>query len=519
MTKVDLKQFAQSGAVDQNVIRYNATTGLWEPGVAAFSGGGGAPTAEDKNLIPFATGPGNGQDTGIEISEEPIGDRYVTVIVNGISSSIGDGYTSLDCYFSIDGGLTALNLSAITTGARLYWNSTIAGFQLAPTDVVDLDYDVLDGYSPGPGPSGDCGWTDDGAVVRLTTITDFVGVGTVAPNLKFDVVGDIGVSSSLVVGPLATAATVGEIRLNTDNWVMSRQGVSDVGVVGYDSAGTMSVLGHNNPALMPSWTAAISTNGFVAGSAVPYMAVTPNWAGVNGVYINLDSIHFEETITNPIITQDATNSAGAASYLELSAQDNSNAAGIGGNLLLEPGDGTLMNGGVHIGFNHSTTDADIGVCIGRYASAENYGEVAQSNGVWSSAGESQSSSLVLRNASSGAVTVDLFLDGMAEYFVLDTISTYIFEIKVVGSSPSLWPNIVSAAYKFELCGRRDNFGTQIMGLVSKTIIYEDEVGWDCDIDIDDTGADELNIQCTGIAGRDIFWTAYVRATKVQIPPI
>jgi len=525
MTKVDLKQFARSGAIHQDVIRYNDATGLWEPGVAPLTGGGGAPTAEDKNLIPFATAPADGQDTGINITLQPIGDRYVTVIVNGISSSIGDADLGEDCYFSNDGGLSSLPLDQIVPGVRLYWNSLIAGFQLAPTDIVDLDYDILDGYDgygpgPGPGPGSGGGWTDDGLVVRLTTITDFVGVGTVTPNVKFDVIGDVGASNSIVLGPLGTAATTGAVRLQTAGWIRSTTGITDVGLLGYDGVGTAVTLGDTNIPTMPAWAVTASTNGLVVGdNTIPFMAASPAFAGTSGIYVNLDQIHFEETIATPLITQDTTNAVGRARPLEIQAQTNIGGAGIGGNLILQPGDGALIDGGIEIGFNHNiTNNAEMGVCIGRNAEADNYGEIAQSNGIWVDEGESQSSMLVLRNWSSGAVTVDLFLDGTGEYFTLDELSTYLFEVKVVARAFSPFASHLSAAYKFELCGERTPVATQIVGLVSKTVVAEDNPNWDCDIDIDDTGADELNIQCTGDVGNDIVWTAFVRATKVKVPP-
>ncbi|MEL7340384.1 MAG: hypothetical protein AAGM67_07865, partial [Bacteroidota bacterium] len=40
------------------------------------------------------------------------------------------------------------------------------------------------------GGANDSGWTDTGAIVRLTTATDTVGVGTVTPNGKFHVVSE-----------------------------------------------------------------------------------------------------------------------------------------------------------------------------------------------------------------------------------------------------------------------------------------------------------------------------------------
>jgi hypothetical protein len=69
---------------------------------------------------------------------------YVGVRVNGVNYLVGDGTkVAVDCYFSGDGGTTARTMKAIVAGDLLYWNGSIAGFQLAAaTDKVDFLYDV-----------------------------------------------------------------------------------------------------------------------------------------------------------------------------------------------------------------------------------------------------------------------------------------------------------------------------------------------------------------------------------------
>jgi hypothetical protein len=69
---------------------------------------------------------------------------YIGVRVNGIHYLVGDGTkVAVDAYFSGDGGVTARALSAVTTGDTLRWNGSIAGFQLAATDKIDLDFDAF----------------------------------------------------------------------------------------------------------------------------------------------------------------------------------------------------------------------------------------------------------------------------------------------------------------------------------------------------------------------------------------
>jgi len=114
---------------------------LIEAGGGGGGGSGGAPTEQDKNQTPVATS-GNGSATGLTISSDPFGDSYVAVFVNGLMTTVGDGVKTLNCYFSADGGITAKSVSALASGDQLYWNGTVAGFDLDTSDVIDFDYDV-----------------------------------------------------------------------------------------------------------------------------------------------------------------------------------------------------------------------------------------------------------------------------------------------------------------------------------------------------------------------------------------
>ncbi len=76
------------------------------------------------------------------IAGTPSGGSYVRVTVNGLAQELGDAVKTSDCYFSADTGTTAKAISAIAANDVLYWNGTIAGFQLAVTDKIDFEYNV-----------------------------------------------------------------------------------------------------------------------------------------------------------------------------------------------------------------------------------------------------------------------------------------------------------------------------------------------------------------------------------------
>jgi hypothetical protein len=73
------------------------------------------------------------------------------VFINGQKAVIGSGNrldrgsftNNVECYFSLDGGSTALLVSVVTAGATLYWNAVNAGYDLAVTDSVDFVYEIF----------------------------------------------------------------------------------------------------------------------------------------------------------------------------------------------------------------------------------------------------------------------------------------------------------------------------------------------------------------------------------------
>ena len=101
----------------------------------------------DKNLRPGGSAPSSGSDffdTEIDIGDTPANDSGVSVFLNGVRQTLGDGTrTGVEFYFSNDAGATARALSAITAGDSLFFNAATAGFDIAEEDIIDLEYAVL----------------------------------------------------------------------------------------------------------------------------------------------------------------------------------------------------------------------------------------------------------------------------------------------------------------------------------------------------------------------------------------
>jgi len=72
--------------------------------------------------------------------ETPYNDSFVEIYINGLLTSIGDGVKTKHCYFSDDAGVTAKLINNITYGDLLYWNGSIAGYQLTIVDIISFLY-------------------------------------------------------------------------------------------------------------------------------------------------------------------------------------------------------------------------------------------------------------------------------------------------------------------------------------------------------------------------------------------
>ena len=100
--------------------------------------GGSTPGFIDKEFTSLTTTT-DGDAAGAVLSFQPEG--YVMIMVNGMQQVVGSADKTKDCYWSRDGGATALPLSGLEAGDTLYWNGSIAGFEL-DADTITLNYNV-----------------------------------------------------------------------------------------------------------------------------------------------------------------------------------------------------------------------------------------------------------------------------------------------------------------------------------------------------------------------------------------
>jgi hypothetical protein len=123
------------------------------------------------------------------------------------------------------GGLTTLNLSFDTT----YWLGIKVGTDSELTPRIQLTSvgyayraKVADSAVTSPPPSTGGGWTDDGAVVRLTTSTDNVGIGTNSPDERLHLENSASGGRSFLQIEASHASNWGEaglrIKIPQNTW-------------------------------------------------------------------------------------------------------------------------------------------------------------------------------------------------------------------------------------------------------------------------------------------------------------
>ena len=79
------------------------------------------------------------------ILDTPVRASFIKVFVNGIEVNVGGATYPYDCYFSSDGGTTVKTLGYEKIGDKLYWNYSVANYNLDVIDLIDFHYliDIL----------------------------------------------------------------------------------------------------------------------------------------------------------------------------------------------------------------------------------------------------------------------------------------------------------------------------------------------------------------------------------------
>lgn len=128
-----------NGAVSSNSGRVPYLLLIESDGTGGGSSETGVNTGIDLNKVPSTTS-SDGDTTGATITYTPFSDSVVTIKINGMEINLSDGNKLDAAYFSNDSGSTARLIKDVEAGDTLYWNGSIAGYQLDGTDDLDIAY-------------------------------------------------------------------------------------------------------------------------------------------------------------------------------------------------------------------------------------------------------------------------------------------------------------------------------------------------------------------------------------------
>lgn len=160
----------------------------------------------------------------------------------------------------------------------------------------------------------------------------------------------------------------------------------------------------------------------------------------------------------------------------------------------------------------NTASGNYALATGLEAKASLYGADVRASGKFAAVGDAQNGNYVLRNTTTGATTVDLFLDGAAAKIALSNNSAMTYSALIVGRSAT---SGFEAAFKIEGLVSRDAnaASTALIGTRVRTILTRPNTTWSADVAADTT-AGALSFNVTGQATHTIRWVASVTTSEV-----
>lgn len=135
-----------------------------------------------------------------------------------------------------------------------------------------------------------------------------------------------------------------------------------------------------------------------------------------------------------------------------------------------------------------------------------YGNLGLSNGYFNSTGDSQKSSLTVRNNTSNNSSTTLYADGISEKLVLPISGIWNFNINLACFSST---NEGAAGWNFRGCIKRNSSTTSLVGsLIEENFIDSSLNGVSATV-VANTGTYSLDINVNGLNSNNILWTAGV----------
>lgn len=187
-------------------------------------------------------------------------------------------------------------------------------------------------------------------------------------------------------------------------------------------------------------------------------------------------------------------------------------AAASGTSAIAAGSGNTASGNYSVVLGReSTASSHNSVALGYGAKSDVEGSITHSANSYGGLGRTQTIITNMVEATSDATPKALGTGGTTNYFVVQPDQTITFRMLVTGRRYSGGTNVCS--YEFVGCITNEA-GTTTMNAVSKTVIYESDAAFDCDVTADNAN-DALIVTVTGLAGQNILWSASIFAGAVK----
>ena len=210
---------------------------------------------------------------------------------------------------------------------------------------------------------------------------------------------------------------------------------------------------------------------------------------VNDLLVGISGINISYNDSSNIINIAYTGSAGGVSINNYS--DN--------RLLTSDGSSTGIDAESGLIFLSSGNKLGIGT-------TDPYGNLGLSNGYFNITGDSQKSSLTVRNSTSDNSSTTLYTDGVSSKLVLSSNSVWNFSINLNCFSST---NEGAASWNFRGCIKRNSSTTSLVGsLIEENFIDSSLNGVTATV-VANTGTYSLDINVNGLNSNNILWTAGV----------
>lgn len=164
-----------------------------------------------------------------------------------------------------------------------------------------------------------------------------------------------------------------------------------------------------------------------------------------------------------------------------------------------------------IGGESNSSEGDYSISLGVQSKARLQGQIAHSAGRFSSVGDAQGSTYILRRQTTTSAGFQLRVDGGAGYLTIPDDTTWAFSGLVVARRADA--DNESAAYKVEGCIDHNAGTVALVGTPTVTILGEDTAAWNVTVTADNTNK-VLAINVFGENSKTIRWVCKLEVAEV-----